>query len=287
MAKEYYSARLGFVKKPTIDLSRLRELLLTLHCDLSKKGHFQEYFGYYCVDEGHVYGRWGSEDAIQSKVFMKLGKDLWPFNFSIERCNENEIFDIIELFYDHVSAPKGENGWVHKFNDCGWHFKDLDLDFDKVKGQKEFLKEVNEILELYSIGYQLNEQGEIISIADKGFETLLEKDVPFNDDDLESRMNHAILIFRNRHSTVEQRRDALRNLGDILEKLRDEAKLVLTEKDESDIFHLLNQFGIRHNQLNQKTNYDQPIFFSWMFYYFVASIHACQRLINRSSASFD
>ena len=113
----------------------------------------------------------------------------------------------------------------------------------------------------YSTGYKLNNEGEVITSTDKGFENLLETAVPFNDDDLESRMTHAISLFRSGHSSVEQRRDALRNLGDILEKLRSEASQVLTEKDESDIFHLLNQFGIRHHNLNQKTDYDQPIFF--------------------------
>ena len=283
MGREYYSSRVGLAKKINIDLEQLRKLILSTFKDFNLRNYFQEFFGYYCVDNGHVFGRLGSEDAINFKVEVNLGKDLWPFHFSLPECNENEVFDIIEFLHDHVSAPIKGKVWLHNINNCGWHFKDLDTDFDKPKGQKEFQLGINEILKFYSNGYELSDKGEIVPLAEKGFELLLDKTIPFNDIDLDSQLDRAIYLFRNRHSNMDDRKDALRNLGDILERLRNEAEKILTKKDEKDIFVLLNKYGIRHNNLQQKTNYDKDIFYSWMFYYLLASIHACQHLINRKN----
>ena len=59
---------------------------------------------------------------------------------------------------------------------------------------------------------------------------------------------------------------------------------MLTSKDESDLFNLANNFGIRHHKPDQKTDYDKPIWYSWMFYYYLSTIHACMRLIEKSEA---
>ena len=71
-------------------------------------------------------------------------------------------------------------------------------------------------------------------------------------------------------------------MADVLEYLRAEAKKVLTSDDERDLFNLANNFGIRHHKHGQKTDYDQGIWLSWIFYYYLATIHACVRLINKS-----
>lgn len=81
---------------------------------------------------------------------------------------------------------------------------------------------------------------------------------------------------------ASDRRDAVRDLADVLESLRSEAKTVLTKRDEADLFNLANNFGIRHFNAQQKMEYDQDIWLSWMFYYYLATIHAVTRLIERS-----
>lgn len=77
----------------------------------------------------------------------------------------------------------------------------------------------------------------------------------------------------------------MRDLADVLEFLRPRVKEVLTSKDESDLFHLANNFGIRHHNDQQRTDYDRPIFYSWMFYYYLATIHAATRLIEREGST--
>ena len=58
-------------------------------------------------------------------------------------------------------------------------------------------------------------------------------------ENIENRINSAILKFRSYRSSQEERRDAVRNLADILEFLKPKLKLVLTQKDESDLLILL------------------------------------------------
>ena len=73
----------------------------------------------------------------------------------------------------------------------------------------------------------------------------------------------------------------MRNKPYYLEYLRPQVKSVLTSKDESDLFNIANNFGIRHHNEAQRTDYDAGIWFSWMFYYYLATIHAVLRLLQR------
>jgi len=58
-------------------------------------------------------------------------------------------------------------------------------------------------------------------------------------------------------------------------------KKVFNVSDENDLFNLANNFGIRHHKETQKTQYDKPIWLSWLFYYYLATIHAVVRLIEQ------
>ena len=46
-------------------------------------------------------------------------------------------------------------------------------------------------------------------------------------------------------------------------------------------FEIANNFGIRHHKVGQRTDYDKPIWYSWLFYYYLATIHAAVRLIDK------
>lgn len=79
-------------------------------------------------------------------------------------------------------------------------------------------------------------------------------------------------------ATRSQRRDAVRDLGDVLEHYRDEAKALLGP-DESDLFHILNRFNIRHHNETQKDDYD-PIWLSALFYHYLNMIHVLGSLMD-------
>ena len=51
----------------------------------------------------------------------------------------------------------------------------------------------------------------------------------------------------------------------------------LTSNDEKDLFNIANSFGIRHCNDKQKTDYDSALWLSWMFYYYLATVHVLLR----------
>jgi hypothetical protein len=277
--KGYYSIRTG--KNPNavhFDMPILLRLFYDLYQAYAEDCYFQQAFGYYCIDNGEVFGTLGSN--ISAKIFRKLRKEnLWPVLEKYENYSEDDVFDMIEFLYDSVSKPLEEDGYYHSFNDCGWHYKKFDIE----AGRLEFRIEVNDILRDYKEGYELSETGEILALPESGLENLVEAGLPaYDPNNVEKRMEEAKLKFRRYRSSLDDKRDAVRSLADVLEFLRPKLSLVITRKDEGDLFNIANNFGVRHHNDTQKTDYDAAIWYSWMFYYYLATIHAAVRLIKKS-----
>jgi hypothetical protein len=99
-----------------------------------------------------VCGKIGSD--IQSIIFLKLRKEnLWPVDiwsdYGFLGPSEDDIFDMIEFFYDYVSKPIDLQ--YHNYNDCGMHYSS----FDQKVGRVEFSKEINTILKDYKDGFEI------------------------------------------------------------------------------------------------------------------------------------
>jgi hypothetical protein len=124
-------------------------------------------------------------------------------------------------------------------------------------------------------------------VRDLEFGSLLDAALPSTaDSDLVTvRVDEAKKILRSRASTKTERRQAVRELADVLEVLRPEIKLEMLSKDESDLFHLANGFAIRHNSREQRRDYDDAIWLSWAFYVYLATIHAVLRLRERENVA--
>lgn len=278
--KPYYSVRTG--KNPLsqrFDLQTLRDLFRTLFIQFEDEGYFQETLGYQCVNAGFIPGSLGHD--LDGALLLELRKrDLTPIRTKIDNYAEEDLFDMIEFLYEHCSKPVERS--YHSWSNCGWHCSK----FDREPGRQEFRAKVNNVLALYGPGYELSVDGEILGLAETGLEGLFEAPVPKIDpDNISARVEAARDKFRRYRSSADERRDAIRDLADVLEYLRPQMKNVITSKDESDLFNLANSFGIRHHNSAQKVNYDRPIWYSWMFYYYLATIHAVVRLIERKRSS--
>jgi hypothetical protein len=124
----------------------------------------------------------------------------------------------------------------------------------------------------------------VVGQADPGLEDLLKTDLSSPEPvRIDARVQAAIAKFRRHRSSFEDRRDALRDLADVLEFLRPRLKSVLASQDETDLFNIANNFGIRHHNDKQKTDYDESIWLSWIFYYYLATIHAALRLLEKKT----
>ena len=135
----------------------------------------------------------------------------------------------------------------------------------------------------YREGYELSENGEILESPEQGLEDLVLANLPsYDPKNVESRVESAIHKFRRSRSSPDEKRDAIRDLADVLEILKPQITKVISKKDESDLFQIANKFGIRHHNEEQKQDYDKAIWYNWMFYYYLATIHACVRLIKKA-----
>lgn len=272
--RKYYSARVSKLERNELPFNVLKKLFLVAYDKLYSAGYYQKYFGVDCTD-GYQPGELGYD--IGGEILLYLRKDnLFPIHTHINNYSEEDFFDVIEFLYDHCS--KGIKGSYHSYNDCGIHFEE----FNDVEGQNYFRELVNPLLNDYKDGYEISEQGEILVLSDEGLSYLFDANVPLVDEDnVSNKITSAILKFRKQRSSLEQRREAIRDLADVLEFIRPSIKRYLNRKDENDLFNIANNFGIRHHNKDQQTEYDKAIWYSWIFYYYLATIHAVIRMAGK------
>lgn len=272
--RNYYSVRTGKITPDEqVNFEVLKKLFSITYNKLNADGYFQKYFGIDCQD-GYIPGELGEE--IDAVMFVNLRKEnLYPIWKNLPNYTEDDFFDVIEFLHDHCS--KGINGHYHNWNNCGYHYEE----FNDIEGQKYFRETLNPILREYKDGFDISDSGEILILSDNGLSNLFEADIPTNDkENISNKINSAILKFRRHKSTLDDRREAIRELADVLEYLRPSIKQYLNKKDENDIFNIANNFGIRHHNKDQQTEYDKSIWYSWIFYYYLATLHAVLRMTN-------
>jgi hypothetical protein len=277
MKRKYYSQRnSGTNSKMSIE--ELRRFFGVVFDELHNEKYLCEKLDVGCCVD--------AEDRDMHGVFLKaFRKDLWPVrqyygtDGKLDTYTKEDIFDLIEFIYDNVSEPLHAEGdhW-HGFAGCGTHHSM----YSQVSGKKKFLDDVNDFLADFEDGYELRENGEIVRCADQGLNRLLDaKKVELGKGGIPARMAEAEKLFYAARSSMTDRRNAVKELADCFEYIRDDVKRTLTSKDEADLFSIANNFGIRHHNEKQKTEYDQNIWLSWMFHFYLATLHASLRLIEK------
>jgi hypothetical protein len=281
--KVYYSQRLGKNDgKSKINLEMLRKIYLALFQHFHDKEYFRESIGFYDSNSGnYVAGELGSDESINRHLLLKLRKEnLWPIIYNIGEYSEEDLFDIIEFCYDIISSP---NKIIIADNFLGPYEKLTG--YDKTSGQKEYQCELNRHLKDYLDGYELDNNGFIVKTSGFGLETLFEAKIPIEDMKIIKPIELAVNKYRRRSSTINDRREAVRDLVDVLEYLRPKVTAYIHKKDDADLFNIANNFGIRHHNEKQKTDYNENIWLSWMFYFYLSTIHAFIRIINENEGT--
>ncbi|KYC92458.1 hypothetical protein [Bacillus amyloliquefaciens] len=267
--KQYYSERHNLRKRNKYTLLDLRELFVQTYNELERIDLFEELIGY-------SDGPWNQTPGIMAGnfelfVFKKTGKrDLIPIDID-NAYTEEDIFDLIELFYDYVSKPiiSGSK-------------------YDKASGQLEYRNEMNFILKNYDSGYELTEEGYIRELIDNGLENLIDSQYEFDDDkDSEEIVKKATKKFFHYNADDTDKKSAILEIAGLLENLRESNKLHFAKKDESDLFNLLNNFNLRHNNPNQQTKYEKNIFYPWVFFNLLSALDAALKLLNRKEFDLD
>ena len=276
MAHKYYSIRTGLNKNSHgLSLQDYLGLFDRVYGELRSEGYFDEAFGSFCIDLGPTPGKIKDMELAMLLAFRK--KNLWPIEEKLNKYTEDDLFDVIEFLHQNVSKPI--DGTMHNYGDCGMHWET----FNKAEGQKLFRTRINDSLLHYKGKFELSDAGELLHKPEVGFEPIFDADVPSRDLKVIDRVNAAILQFRRHASSLDDRRQAVRDLADVLEYLKPSVQKLLTQKDESDLFNIANNFGIRHHNEKQKTSYEAAIWLSWMFYFYLSTIHVVLRKIENSN----
>jgi len=277
----YFSQRTGKnTKMQKLDLETFKKLFLTQFYIFYSKDYFRGTFGYNTHNsfQDNVEGPLGDDYTINQNLFLKLRKEyLWPIRDHISSYSEDDLFDIIEYCYDNISIAIVE---YEEDNFSGYTEKIKG--FSQKEGQVQYRTEINRHLKDYGDGFAIDSNGNIVRTVGFGLEPILEAKLPTSDIRILPKVEYAIQKYRSRNSSIEDRRDAIRNLVDVLEYIRPQVKESIDKNDESDLFNIANNFGIRHNNKQQKINYDENIWLSWMFYYYLSTIHAFIRVLKKA-----
>ena len=273
MTHQYFSQRTGVNPNPAgLGLHDTRTLFERVYAQFRADGYFDESIGWSCVDVGFTNGTLGDVDLA---ILLAVRKsNLWPIEGKAVWYSEDDLFDVIEFLYQHVSKPV--EGTMHDYGACGMHWET----FNKVEGQADFRSKINQLLSHYENAFELSADGDVLERAQRGFEGIFAADVPTKDEKIANRVDSAVLRFRRHGSNLDDRRQAVRDLADVLEYLRPKVKELLTSADEGDLFNIANNFGIRHLNDRQKTGYDTGLWLSWMFYFYLSTIHVVLRKIG-------
>jgi hypothetical protein len=276
--RPYWSERQGRRVYATFTPAQARRAFAGVGADCADRDELQEAHGYSCVDAGNVVGTLGS--AVAERLFIELGRDhLWPVSQHVEGWDDDTLFDMMEFLHDHVSSGVVDTGRLHGFDDCGWHYVDFTLE----PARSGYRQQVNEILRRIDPGYEMTESGEIMRAVPDGVAPLLTTAPRRLEPTQQQHVEAAITKYRARSSTATDRRDAVRDLADVLEHMRAEVKATFPRQDEAMLFEMANKFWVRHNKPGERRDYDHDAWWSWLFYVYLASIALVTHIAERES----
>lgn len=275
MKRSYYNVRTG-AQSPRFTFEEARRLVHDAYVEMAEE-FFQEAFGKDCPD-GETYGIVGSN--VRSFVLRHTRID-GVANVAkglLSSQDEVVLFTLIEFLHDLVSKGlKTGASRAHGFGNCGWHYED----FDKAAGQDEWRNQIGPVLANYGQGYVITDRGEIQTLGPSGLRDITRAKLPAKTkaDDKE-KIEEAVRLFRHATSKRIDHVAAVRQLADVLERLRPQVKEHLLTADEAALFNIANNFAIRHHNDRQKTDYSNE-WLAWFFYQYLSTIHLVLRLIER------
>lgn len=275
MNRRYFSQRAGRTPDK-ITFEHLGKIIDILYRKFESEGYFQYNFGYTCIDAGKVPGKISvgiGEQLILT--FSSRGEAMNPTKENaIINLDQDSLFDLIEFLHDYVAKPTKHT--YHTWGDCGIHVSQASVE----DGQLEWKDEINKSLVLLEPPYRLTNEGNIeILPSSEGLQNLVDNyEIPTEEGNISARIKHACNLFLKHGSTIDEKRDALKNLADVLEFLRNELKNYIPKREEGELFNIANNFGIRHHRIGQKTEYDHEAYFPWIFYSYLATIDLLTKL---------
>jgi hypothetical protein len=273
----YYAKRNNLINTEfSIDLEDLRTYFYQTYKYFEDKGYFKSAFKGIYIEEDYK-----SNYLVLSKTMSPTpeiffithleNNNVLPIYDNHEYFTEEQLFSIIEIFYDHIAYYDYQKEILVK-------------EAPKI----EFATHINNLLKRYNTGYYLNEnQGFIMNQPNQALKELMNSEPPETMGDIVlNQLNTATKMYYRFNSNEEEKKKAINILADILEPIRTKLENLLNEeydisKDKHDrlIFDIFNNFHIRHNLKRDHKNYSKPIWYDHMMQYYSSVILTYYRLI--------
>lgn len=280
MTREYFSERAGRTQQGEISERLLRTAFAAAYGKFDRAGYFQDAFGKDCV-EGFIPRKLGM--SLRDHMAIRFGEgreDLYPSPEHIAEMSQDDIFDLIEYFHDNVGKPTKSGN--HDWNGCGIHVQKA----DPQAGMTDWRNELNPTLARMKPPFRITEAGVIEYVPGApGLQGLVDTPVASSDvNNIDARVGRAQAKFFARAATVDDQKEAIRELADVLEFIKRDLQAELTARDESDLFRIANGYAIRHHNAGQIQGYDRAVFYPWIFQIYLATIHLMVNIRTQRNA---
>ncbi|SDO14773.1 hypothetical protein SAMN04487897_1092 [Paenibacillus sp. yr247] len=259
----YYSERIG-IEKEKLSLKELSTVFVVIVNELTKKDYFKEFFGYEDNFGRTVEGSMGN--TFENYSLAVLGRRISdPFYNLKPNYTEVDLFDAIELLHDNVTLKT----IVDEFG-LGPAF----AEFNITESQSVYRSKINKHLARYGSGWELLEDGTIRELVQEEFRGLVDSPIQYGEEEnVDKRIRRAAKSFLKYGASELDKKAALIEIGGALEYIRTELE-EFNKKATSDIFNLLNNYDLRHNNKLKHADYDVGIYYPWMFYTFLSTYNA-------------
>lgn len=254
-----------------------RQFAALIH-ELDDRGYFEKAFDKDCVDDPAVID---PSAVIEHEIGVA---SVWPIQPDSLATDLDLFCDVVEVLHDLVARPSKRS--LHSYAGCGWHHSQFSIE----SGRAIYRWRVNQLLDRSDIGLYLAEDGEdigrMVTRPGDARSELIETMNSRHEGETGDQLRHANKTFRARGADKHEKRSAVVVLSHILEERRPFIKQHLLSKDEGALFEIANKFNLRHQNDQQRGNYDEA-FLDWLFYWYLATIDLTDRIAARVATSSD
>lgn len=270
--RPYYHQRSGTkaLAVPRLDLAR--RAFARLVADFDRNGYLDRAFEKDCADAPRDDPSFILEERLDVAELWPLRPDSW---------SEEIFYSLVEVFHDFVARPRTVERY-HNWDNCGAHYGS----YATKPGRALYLARVNAILERNGFNLSLAPDGEdagrLVVATDDARDDLLERSIAADDTHADP-VRHAIRLFRARDASRAEKRSAVVSLALVLENERGLLKQEFLSGDEGALFTIANQFAVRHQNVNQRPDYDDA-YLDWIFWWYLATVELIRSLRQREAA---
>lgn len=266
----FYSARIG-VEKDKLTLKDINDVFHVILNELTQGSYFTTFYGE--VDNSDNWTPGVAGKNFEAYCLSLLGRRIKdPFYQDQLKYTEVDLFDLIELLHLNIELK-----WKIAFTE----YELEDVRQVKEHSQTIFRDKINMQLSRYGTGWELTRDGYIRELVSAELRELIDNHAHYGDEDkVDSLIRRGIKNFLKYGSDEHSKKAALLEIGNALEIIRPELEIMLPP-EETNIFHLLNKFYLRHNRISEERDYDKSIYYPWIFYIFVSTFDAFVKLRQR------